>query len=224
MSALDDRIQSALEALYRIDRAAEVADFRIDRAGLHAALGGPAPHLRESLLVHADDEGTSVALFICDRVLGEAQRFFRRLAQRDPDTARDLDAVCVATEGVSHFVYFTFAGARQDRPVSQVELELQAEIDKYLVLRVLCGLNGAALIPRLYQGFALCDTIGPEAADRYRFANRAARRYARWLHHTLAHGRTAEALDDARALYRKPLAAKLEHIEACGGVPRLRAA
>ena len=147
------------------------------------------------------------------RVLSDAQAFFARLAAGDPGLAQHLDAVCVTTEGVSHFVYFVFAGARQHRPVSQVELELQAEIDKFLVLRVLCGLRGEGLLAQLYTHFELPEDHTPEQVERYRFANQAAQRYARWLDRVIEQGGTPEALEDARRLYRMPLAAKLERIE-----------
>ena len=44
---------------------------------------------------------------------------------------RNFSDFCLAVEGVSHFVYVALAAARQ-RPVSQLELELQAEVDKFV--------------------------------------------------------------------------------------------
>ena len=45
----------------------------------------------------------------------------------------DLDSVCQLIEGVSHFVYVADR-ARRNLPATQLELELQAEIDKYVLL------------------------------------------------------------------------------------------
>jgi hypothetical protein len=117
----------------------------------------------------------------------------------------------VAAEGVSHFVYVTFCGT-EERPVSQIELELQAEVDKYLVLRLLSPIPGPHLIERLFDRIALSDRLNEDERERYRIANNAGRRYARWLNRELAQGRGEQAVSDARRLYRKPLAAKLEHI------------
>ena len=50
----------------------------------------------------------------------------------DQDIREYLQDFLLAVEGVSHFVYLVHR-ARQERPVSAVELELQAEVDKYLV-------------------------------------------------------------------------------------------
>ena len=206
MSPLADQLQSTLEHLYRIDGAADVADFRLDRDSLTEVLGPAAESLRESLLVQQSDEETLVALFLCEDVEERAQRFLRL------PCARGLDAFCVAIEGVSHFVYFTYCGARQDRSVSRVELELQAEIDKYLLLRAALGLSGPPLLAQLYEHFVLDDEMADSDRARYRFANRHGRRYARWLDGEFSKGRGAEALADARRLYRRPLEDKLSFI------------
>jgi len=200
-----------LEVVYRIEGAQDVADFRITREDVQDVLRLP-PEARESLLVQEQDDVTHLALFICEDVMDRARAFFRELAGSGDGLHQHLDAVCVATEGVSHFVYFTFCGARQERPVSQVELELQAEIDKFLVLRTVCGLGGEGLIEALFERFELVDGLSAQQASRYQVANRAARRYARWLDRTLRE-QAPRALRDARDLYRKPMAAKLEHIE-----------
>lgn len=212
MKDLDRRIQHVLEHVYRLDGTPDISAFRMAREDLQDVLHLPAT-ARETLVVHADDEETFVALFIEDEVLHRAGAFFAGLSRAQDGLHKDLDAVCVAAEGVSHFVYFTFCGERQERPVSQVELELQAEIDKFLLLRIVCGIGGPALRATLFDDFELGPHLNPEERLRYRVANRAARRYARWLDRALAAGEVPRALRDARDLYRKPLAAKLEHIE-----------
>ncbi len=200
-----------LEGVYRLDAPLDVGDFRIARSEL-AEILELRPEARESLVVHQSEEATHLALFICDEVMVRAGTFLRSIANSGQELNLNLDAMCVATEGVSHFVYFTFCGERQDRAVSQVELELQAEIDKYLVLRTVCGIGGEALIEALFDRFELDSGLSLEEQERYQLANRLARRYARWLDRRL-HEEAPRALNDARDLYRKPLAAKLEHIE-----------
>ena len=206
MNQLADVLQVALEDLYRIDGAGDVADFRVDREALDAVLGPKARGCRETLLVHEHGDETLVALFLCDDVEQRAQRFLHL------PSVCGLDAFCVAVEGVSHFVYFTYCGARQERAVSMVELELQAEIDKFLLLRAVLGLSGAPLRAQLYEHFELESALSPTDRARYRFANRHGRRYARWLDDQFSRGRGAEALADARLLYRRPLEDKLSFI------------
>ncbi len=197
-------LQGLIETLYRLDGSLSVADYHIDGSTLDVLLGAGATSAhRELLVVHHDGEYTDLALYIADEVLVRARTFL--------EDRGDLDAFCAATEGVSHFVYFTFCGERLDRPVSQIELELQAEIDKFLVVRLFAPV-GEDLIPRLFEQIRLADRLTPSEQERYVVANRAGRRYARWLDRQIVRGRAAFAIEDARALYRKPLSAKLDHI------------
>lgn len=203
--SLLSRLQSTIENLYRIDGPPRVEDFRVG-PGEVVELFGSKPD-REALLVAHDGEHTDVGLYLDDTIAHEAARF------TDGDGV-DLDAFCAALEGVSHFVYFMYCGLAQARPVSLVELELQAEVDKFLLLRLFCTRPElvAELEQRLFVRFQLGEAMTSEVADRYRVANSEARRYARWLGRQIEEGATVRALDDARALYRKPLADKLEHI------------
>ncbi len=205
MRSLLSRLQATLEGLYRIDGPPEVDQFRVG-PGEVVELFGEKP-AREALLVAHDGEHTDVGLYVDDTIAESAARFL------DHDGV-DLDAFCAALEGVSHFVYFMYCGLAQARPVSLVELELQAEVDKYLLLRLYCSRLEVveALEQRLFVQFRLDEELTPEAAARYRLANGEARRYARWLGRRIGEGATVRALEDARALYRKPLADKLEHI------------
>jgi hypothetical protein len=214
LSALETNLQQTLEILYRIDGTLSVTDFRIDGEVLEGVLGeGACETHRETLVVREAGEETDLALYIADEVVVRAHAFVEAKAGGAADPLVHLDAFCVATEGVSHFVYLTFCGTRQLRPVSQIELEIQAEIDKYLVLRVLFTIPGTNLVSRLFDRFRLAERLTSHEQERYQVANRAGRRYARWLEREFSKGRGAQALDDARSLYRKPLAAKLEHIE-----------
>lgn len=206
MSAIESELQKTIETIYRIDRTACVADFRIGEEVLSCfAESASVDHNREALLVREHGEIVDLALFISDEVMLRARAFAEQ-------GEGHLDEFCVATEGVSHFVYVTFCGD-QDRGVSQIELELQAEIDKYLVLKLAYPQLSEELVPRLYDRFRLSERLTHRERERYTVANRAGRRYARWLHREFSRGRGEKALCDARDLYRKPLASKLEHID-----------
>lgn len=203
---IEAALQHTIETIYRIDRTASVADFRIgeDVLACFAAKGTIDPS-REALLVQDHGEVVDLALFISDEVMKRARAFVA-------EGGDHLDEFCVATEGVSHFVYVTFCG-EQNRGVSQIELELQAEIDKYLVLSLAYPQQREGLVPRLYDRFRLSERLTHRERERYTVANRAGRRYARWLHREFSRGRGERAMRDARDLYRKPLNAKMEHID-----------
>jgi len=124
----------------------------------------------------------------------------------------------VAVEGVSHFVYLALC-ASGDRGVSAMELELQAEVDKFVCCALLLG--GGARLPRrmaglrrrLYHDVEFAGDLDADEHDRYRAANAAAGRYASALDaRYVAPHRMPAMLDELRWFYRQGLDGKLAHI------------
>ena len=94
------------------------------------------------MFVVEDEQGVRLGLFIESGVLD-------RLARRDPLQALDEDNLadfCTALEGVSHFHYLVWSLAR-GRNVSLLELELQAEVDKYATALALMTRQRAGCFP-----------------------------------------------------------------------------
>jgi hypothetical protein len=118
----------------------------------------------------------------------------------------DLDTLCQLIEGVSHFVYVADR-ARRELPATQLELELQAEIDKYVLL-VLAGERFDASAARrlheqLYERVRFCHPEGTEEGDRYRMANDLAARMVRRLEVLYAEkGRFPEMREALSRFYR----------------------
>jgi hypothetical protein len=209
---LVDRLQAALEGLYRLEGPVRAGDFAIGPELVDRFVGaGASGSKREALVVASDGRSADIGLYVQPSLLLGAEHFVAR-AERAVRHWIDegLDAFCVALEGVSHFLYFTFCGHRLERPVSQLELELQAEVDKFLTLRLVFGLPD--LVERLYGQVRFDAGLDEEETARYRTANRHAARYARWLDRQIGRGRADAAILDARALYRAPLPVKLERI------------
>jgi hypothetical protein len=130
----------------------------------------------------------------------------------------DLDSVCQLIEGVSHFVYVADR-ARRELPTTQLELELQAEIDKYVLLALEGDRYDApaarALHERLYEQVRFCHPEGTEAGDRYRMANDLAARMVRRLEVLYAEkGRFAELRETLSRFYRMGQADKLQFARA----------
>jgi hypothetical protein len=98
--------------------------------------------------------------------------------------ANDHDHFLQLVEGVSHFVYVANR-ARQELPSTQLELELQAEVDKFvlLVLEQLPYDRAEAfeVHARLYEDVRYLHEPGTELGDRYRTANDLAARFVRRL-------------------------------------------
>lgn len=154
--ALASRVQRGLERLYRLDPSADVDAF------ITAAEGDE----REALLVRqAEDGAIELAL---------------RVPQLGDVRADNLDPICQIIEGVSHFVYVADRAGR-NRETTQLELEVQAEVDKYVVLA--SSMNAfdrrasRRLRERLYERVAFVHEEESEQGERYRVANQCARRF-----------------------------------------------
>ncbi|HTR55920.1 MAG TPA: hypothetical protein VMJ10_34830 [Kofleriaceae bacterium] len=196
------RVQRGLETLYRIDTGVAVDDFMIDEAARDALVGSRRP--REQLLAIEDRGEMALALYVDPAAL----------AKLDAGT-HELGDFLLAVEGVSHFIY-AIVCARADRALSQLELELQAEVDKY----VTCLLRGEpardasrAWRERLFGDAEYEPDLDGDERDRYRAANDNANRYAAWLEaEFVAPRRIPEMLGELRRFYRDGLAAKLARI------------
>lgn len=212
MSArLETSLQARLQRLYCVDGPPDVAPFLVGPPEGQAEADPGAPVAkREALFVRVAEEHLEIALHIAASVRAGALSFLAHL-RVGRDAAHVLDPFCAAFEGIAHFVYYTFTAAR-GRQVSRIELELQAEIDKYIFLRFALGIGGPDVIERLYDRITLCPQLDHADRERYLVANREARRYARWLDGRCRVGRAREALDDARHTYRASLPAKLDRI------------
>ena len=95
-------------------------------------------------------------------------------------------------EGLSHLLYLAEA-VRRGRPVSALELETQAEVDKLAVClfhrRHQAARRYDALVDRLYYRFRLAADLSPELGLRYVDANRLALAFARSLGDDVRAGR-----------------------------------
>ncbi|MEK7084045.1 MAG: hypothetical protein AAB932_02335 [Patescibacteria group bacterium] len=161
----------------------------------------------EMLLVAEDDGGLAISFFIDDGVI-----------ERCRGEAQLRDFLLVA-EGVSHFVYLVFC-AQEERAVRLVELETQAEVDKFLLLLFAArarhgsqhlGKRAETLHEQLFHNWHHDQGMNGEEEERYHIANLVAGRYCRHLIRHYILSRDAEGLiADARGFYRKSLADKLQ--------------
>jgi len=95
-----------------------------------------------------------------------------------------LEDFWTALEGVSHFMYLAW-NARHDRGVRGVELELQAEVDKYVLTAHLAAAQGTNGLPDihalLFEHTSLDPGLSQALAQRYLDATRSAAVYCRSL-------------------------------------------
>jgi len=205
-----ERVQRGIEQLYRIGTGVTVGDFVVSERQRDAVSESSARRPREQLLVHEDGGELSIGLFVDAQVLANLDRPGAGLGEHN------FGAFLLALEGVSHFVYTIFC-ANEARAISALELELQAEVDKYVTCLLMSEpaspAVSAALRHRLFGEPCYELDLDADEASRYQVANDNAHRYAAYLEASfVAPRRVPQMLAELRRFYRRPLAAKLEDI------------
>lgn len=194
------QLQALLESVHGIDVRAPVADFLVGAA--ERARLAPASSPDEALLVTESGEELRVALFLDEQVLSQLAR-----PAHAAWTHERLAGFCAAAEGVSHFLYLAHR-AQTDRPVSLLELEAQAELDRYLcVVLQLWAVRrrsaSAELRRRLFETTTLRPGLSAAERDRYRLASALGAACAKVLEAKyVLEGRLEALLREVRKLYR----------------------
>lgn len=216
MSTILRGMQSLLGRLYDVNVEYDVADFLVtDRR----VLGGIKAEndsrlLEEELLLAESADGAGVSLFLDPALL-------RRLERANPLGSlneANLADYCTALEGVSHFVYTAWRLER-DASVSLLELETQAEVDKYATTVFLVAHQQGGAFPfqvhaRLFDRVRFDPRLEPEQVVRYRTAHRCAAQYCRRLERRFVRRgepRIEGLVRELRRFYRLGTAAKLSH-------------
>ncbi len=225
-----DELQRTLCAVYDTPLTVPVGEFVCDEEEAFALSHDAGSVDRGELLLVAEHDGdVSLSLYVREEALA-------LLSKRAPNPSEmhRFAAHCLALEGVSHFAYVVFR-AENAQSVSQLELELQAEVDKYVATlwsltdwpvgrpeRLLEG-QGARLVRqreflslsrrlrvRLYDEVSFLDDAHSEHGERYRIANRLAARYTSRLEQKFMLEGFAGMVREARRFYRLGAREKLE--------------
>ncbi|MCC6747420.1 MAG: hypothetical protein IT371_07170 [Deltaproteobacteria bacterium] len=191
-------LQESLEDLYRLDPAPKITGFLVPAEG----------NKREELII-VQEEDLFLGLALDPEVV---RRLFDPLL-----AAGNLQEFCLAVEGVSHFLCVMHR-VREERPITILELELQAEVDKYvasLMLAQRCpSLPMEQVHHRLFSAYRLVDGLSPDEEERYQQANTLARRYTRRLDRRFVRRQQLPAmLTELRRFYRMDYWAKQELIQ-----------
>jgi hypothetical protein len=208
-------LQTLLGRLYDVDLPYDVYDFLVTDRRAVGESTNERRVLDEELLLAETADGAGVALYLDAEILS-------RLEAADPHhalTENNLADYCTALEGVSHFVYSTW-GLERDLPVSLLELETQAEVDKYAItVFLLAHQQGGESYPahvhaRLFDRVKFDARLEPDQYDRYRTAHRCAAHYCRRLERRFVNRGTLKIeamVRELRGFYRLRHAAKLRH-------------
>jgi len=212
------QLQRLLGGIYDLNVGHDVYDFLVTDRGQLPASARPGAS-DEQLIVAQGREDCGVSLFLDPALL-------ERLQNADPMVKLNESNVAdywTALEGVSHFVYFAW-NAGHDKDVSLFELEMQAEIDKYVASYLLLKRQfpdrfPAELMRLLFERTRIDSQLAGDREGLYRAASHYAERFCRRLERTLRGSRQEieqEALTELRRFYRLADARKVAHIERQG--------
>jgi hypothetical protein len=213
-AALLQCLQHELQEIYNLAPAPSVLDFVTTDAGWARQLLGDVPHdIGESVFVHGAGDDLDISVYFNGEVL-------KRLGpsrNRVPETAVSLDDFCLVLEGISHFLYVIHR-AHHARQTTAFEMELQAEVDKFLVLsrwHATARLTTGHIHHCLFSAVSYRSGLDATTAQRYVDANRYAGMYCRFLQRHYAPQPEARAPlhDELYYFYRLPQPEKISHIE-----------
>lgn len=213
---LVENIQQQLAAFYETPFDHCINDFLVTDGKL-ARLLQSAPNATdngERLLLMQSPDGLDVSLYIDETIL-------EALSLDDPYvqlTSANLNDFLIALEGVSHFNYVVWH-AGHERPVTRLELELQAEVDKFVTGSMLFASQGElgameAFHEALFSNVRFHPELDHGEETRYRDANRYAAKYCITLTRRFRHQHDQPSfVNELRRFYRLPQNEKIRCIE-----------
>jgi hypothetical protein len=186
-----DGLQRVLARINDVPVLEPVTAFHLaERTRCAALLGRPlAADEDEQVLLRDDGREIALSVYIDASVM-------QRLAIDDPLTRLgewNFADYCTAMEGVSHFQYLLWC-IQCGRQLSLLELELQAEVDKYAVAICLLRRQGrrdlrTRLWRRLFDQVGYVTGLSRELRQRYEEANHHAARFCLQLERRYLHAR-----------------------------------
>ena len=201
-------LQQWLEEIYGLSLKFQVEDFLLTDGALARSLDCSVNPLeiREKLLLCEDGEELGLSLYLDQAVVETIE---------GEEPAGLLQEECIgdfllALEGVSHFVCLLW-NIDRERGISLLELEMQAEIDKFVTLSLLMVHFHGTIETTLFRSFLFDDPKYHDGLDdvqrsRYIQANHLAGKYCLQLeqrHWCRGNRRPARALfGELRQFYR----------------------
>jgi hypothetical protein len=207
-------LQNRLQSIYELELDHCIYDYLISGACLAEARLQHATGARESLLVVQDEGNLFLGLYLQEDVLNNLQ-----FDDGYPHVhAGNLQDFLLALEGTSHFLYM-MRNALAQRSVTRLEMEIQAEIDKFIVLSKYAASTFCQLAPTrwrklLFDTVAYRSGLSEQEYQRYRDANYFAEKYCWYLEsrNYLIAGKEWALLKELRRFYRLNLEGKLHRI------------
>lgn len=214
MPSLLSNMQNNLEEIYEVSVPQDIIDFVItDKRFAELISNNPVDKdSQEQLLIATDDDCLDISLYLDNDLVNRLGNLY----PSQHSDKQDLHDFWIALEGVSHFLYLTW-NAGYDRPVSQLELELQAEVDKFVsVTTAISSNNDVATLQTIWSMLFASPTfksnLEQENLLRYQKANAYASQYCQNLM-AMQNKSTGSVQNELRRFYRLNQRDKISRIE-----------
>jgi hypothetical protein len=192
----------------------DVYDFPITDARLADELDAGGRRVEEKLLIAEEADAASVSLYL-------GQGLMDRLRDNNPAnrlSADNPEDFWTALEGVSHFIYYAW-NSTAEKSVTLLEMELQAEVDKFIGTTLLLRQQGENPPPnlhhRLFESARFDVRLSGDELTRYQDANHYAAKYCLKLAPQLSRWNAGSELKkELCQFYRLTQPGKIRHIEA----------
>lgn len=209
------RIQNELERIYEISCDHLVEEYLLPENSPEAILPEHPwiHHSDEALLVEQNSENLDVGLwFNPDLLEWSSSKNWENLSlENDPENV--IRKMGPLVEGVSHFVYLLWK-AEQNRPVTQLEMELQAEVDKYILFSsILNEENSIKIMQTLFEKVEWIPFLDNSEKERYETALKYASQYCDYLRQNRLKKSSEKFLPEIRSFYRMDQSEKIRHIQ-----------
>jgi hypothetical protein len=209
-------LQQQLEHIYEFTNPYNIESFVITDVELARLLDTSvrARDIPEKLLLQQRGDDLDISLYL-DQALVERLRAHNLHEQLRTQHLADFWTV---VEGISHFSYLIF-NARYKRSITLFEMELQAEVDKYVSAAALFARQNTGRIPEdlhstLFANPRFDETLDTTEYERYRLANEYAGIYCAALHdHFISNKSNRLATNEIRRFYRLLHSQKITRIE-----------
>jgi hypothetical protein len=210
------QLQELIGGIYDVSVSHDVYDFLVTNRNQLPLAARASTSDEELIVAEGGVDSCEVSLYLDPALLVRLQRS-NPLVRLDQENVADY---WTALEGVSHFLYFAW-NAGHDKPVTLLELELQAEIDKYVASYLLLKRQypdrfPAELLHVLFERTRIDPRLANGRENLYRAATRHAEKFCRRLARSLGESRSAMengVLAELRRFYRLTDARKVAHIE-----------
>lgn len=208
MKSTIKKIDRALKDLNQLETPQRAENFLLDRSPFHPEKGSHSENeFQGALLVRSTGKNTvSLGIYFNQNL----SKRLETIQTWDPKTwsHEEVKAIAIATEEISHFHYL-LSNAEIGKPVTQLELELQAEIDKFMLFFFsLSSESGQTakhfelLFEMFFYQFHLKENLKEEEKARYQEANNIAKSFIIKCRKLLEEKQYGDALKLLRQFYR----------------------